>query len=126
LLYGYRKLYEGKLDEEKIQKEVNEVFTAADSDGSGAIDFSEWAVASSKKENVISDEKLQVAFRLFDQDGSGSISSEEIKRVLGVGKKFGDEKIWDQILKEVDRNGDGVITFDEFKYMMQKFLSHDL
>lgn len=38
--------------------------------------------------------------------------------MLGVGKKFGDEKIWDDIIKEVDRNGDGVITFDEFKYMM--------
>ena len=40
-----------------------------------------------------------------------------------MGKKFGNKKIWDDIVKEVDENGDGVISFDEFKVMMTKFLS---
>ncbi len=62
---------------------------------------------------------------MFDKDGSGSISADEIKTVLGVGKKFGDEKVWDEIIKEVDINRDGVICFDEFKYMMSKFLESD-
>jgi Ca2+-binding EF-hand superfamily protein len=42
--------------------------------------------------------------------------------VLGVGKKVGDEKIWDNIIKEVDVDGNGEISFDEFKMMMAKFL----
>ena len=123
LLIGYKKLHEGKLSDELIREEVDQIFAVADQDGSGEIDFSEWAVASAKRETLLSEDKLLVAFKLFDKDGSGSISSGEVKSVLGVGKKFGDEKIWDDIIKEVDVNGDGEISFDEFKYMMQKFLA---
>lgn len=52
------------------------------------------------------------------QDGSGSISANEIKIILGGGKKFGNDKIWDEIIKEVDVNGDGEISYEEFKLMM--------
>ena len=33
-----------------------------------------------------------------------------------------DEKIWDDMIKEVDEDGNGVIDFNEFCYMMKKFL----
>ena len=59
---------------------------------------------------------------MFDKDESGSISSEEVKEVLGVGKNI-DQKIWDEIILEVDGNGDGEISFEEFKAMMQKLLN---
>lgn len=62
---------------------------------------------------------------IFIQDGSGAISAKEIKEVLGVSKKFGNENIWDDIIKEVDINGDGEISYDEFKIMMQKFLKQN-
>jgi Ca2+-binding EF-hand superfamily protein len=42
--------------------------------------------------------------------------------VLGGGKKFGNENIWADIIKEVDTDGNGEISFDEFKMMMNKFL----
>ncbi len=44
---------------------------------------------------------------MFDTDNSGFISPEEVKAVLGVGRKFGSEKIWEDIINEVDVNGDG-------------------
>jgi Ca2+-binding EF-hand superfamily protein len=69
---------------------------------------------------------LKSAFDLFDKDKNGSISASEIKAVLGVGKKLGNEQIFDDIIKEVDLNGDGVITFDEFKIMMKKFLDEEI
>jgi len=46
--------------------------------------------------------------------------------VLGVGKKFGNEQIFDDIIKEVDINNDGVITFNEFELMMKKFLEVEI
>ena len=46
--------------------------------------------------------------------------------MLGVGKKCGSEKVFDDIIKEVDVNGDGVITYDEFKTMMRKFLDEEI
>lgn len=60
------------------------------------------------------------------QDGSGSISANEIKEVLGGGRKFGNESIWEDIIKEVDTDGNGEISFDEFKIMMQKFLQTEM
>ena len=46
--------------------------------------------------------------------------------MLGVGKKFGNEQIFDDIIKEVDINNDGVITFNEFEVMMKKFLEVEI
>ena len=69
---------------------------------------------------------MKGAFELFDKNKDGSISAVEIKAVLGVGKKFGNEQIFDDIIKEVDVNGDGVITYDEFKVMMRKFLDSEI
>lgn len=96
----------------------------ADSDGSGEIDYSEWIVATMDKKKLLSNEKLEAAFNLFDKDGSGSISAVEVKDVLGVGKNI-DEKVWNDIIMEVDANGDGEISFIEFKTMMQKLLTED-
>jgi calcium-dependent protein kinase len=103
------------------EEEVDRIMKLADSDGSGEIDYSEWVVATMDKRKLLTDEKLQVAFNLFDRDGGGSISSSEIKEVLGVGKNI-DEIVWNEIISEVDANGDGEISFPEFRTMMQKIL----
>lgn len=63
---------------------------------------------------------------MFDKDGSGSISAKEIKEILGQGKKFGNENIWNDIIKEVDTDGNGEISFEEFKAMMSKLLKSDI
>lgn len=116
LVEGYREIL-GDLAEE----EVDRIMKIADADGSGEIDYSEWVVATMDKRKLLTNEKLEAAFNLFDRDGGGSISAHEIKEVLGVGKQI-DEKVWNDIIKEVDSNGDGEISFLEFKIMMQKLL----
>jgi calcium-dependent protein kinase len=52
------------------EQEVDKIMHAADTDGSGSIDFAEWKAATSK----ITEQKLKSAFEFFDKDGSGSIS----------------------------------------------------
>ena len=106
---------------EMAEAEVDRIMAVADADGSGEIDYSEWVVATINKQKLLSNEKLEAAFNLFDKDGGGSISADEIKEVLGIGKKF-DEKVWDEIIKEVDVNGDGEISFKEFKTMMERLM----
>jgi Ca2+-binding EF-hand superfamily protein len=56
---------------------------------------------------------------MFDKDGSGSISSSEIKEILGFGKTLSEEAVND-IIKQVDANGDGEISFEEFSDMMKR------
>jgi calcium-dependent protein kinase len=119
LIEGYRQTL-GDLAEEEVDK----IMRVADADGSGEIDYSEFVVATMDKRKLLSNEKLEAAFNLFDKDNSGSISAVEIKEVLGVGKNI-DEKIWNDIITEVDGNGDGEISFTEFKTMMQRLLIDD-
>lgn len=117
LLIGYRQLM-GDLAE----AEVDRIMLLADTDKSGAIDYSEWVVATINKNQLLSDEKMKQAFDLFDKDGGGTISAHEIKDVLGIGK-HSTKKIWDEIVGEVDIDGDGEISYEEFKAMMEKLLS---
>lgn len=82
----------------------------------------EWVVATINKDKLLSTEKLKQAFQLFDKDGSGSISSEEVKEILCSGQKI-DDKVWEEVIKEVDGDGNGEIDFEEFATMMQKLLT---
>ena len=70
----------------------------------------------------MSQDKLEAAFRAFDKDGSNSISTDEIRNVLGVGETVS-EAVWDEIIAEVDSNGDGNVDFDEFRTMMLRLMS---
>ena len=54
---------------------------------------------------------------MFDKDGGGSISVEEIKQVLSFGQNLG-ESVIETIIKQVDANGDGEISYEEFAQMM--------
>ena len=99
------------------EDEVDRILKLAEADGNGELEYSEWIVATIDKTKLLTEDKLRVAFKLFDKDGSGTISSDEIRQVLGVGKNI-DENVWKEIIKEVDPNGDGVISFPEFKQMM--------
>ena len=76
------------------------------------------------------EEKLFMAFKMFDIDGSGKISADELKQILGSRKIYfqkddakkkklvlADEKYknlpltyWEAMIKEVDKNGDGEVT----------------
>ena len=73
---------------------------------------------------LLQDYKLRQAFRFYDKDDSGSISISEIKDVLGVGKSI-DDHVWDQVVREVDTDGNGEVDFGEFKEMMVRLLKDD-
>jgi calcium-dependent protein kinase len=100
-------------------EEVVTMFNAVDTDRSGFIDYSEFVVAAMQQRQLTSQDKLQAAFRMFDKDGSGIISADEIREVLQFGGSttMSTEAI-DAIIKQVDANGDGEISFEEFVQMM--------
>ena len=58
---------------------------------------------------------------MISQDGSGFITPEEVKCILGFGKMIS-ETAWSEVVRQVDVNGDGKISYDEFKKMMLKFM----
>jgi len=57
---------------------------------------------------------------MFDKDNSGIISADEIKEVLQFGNSSSlSTEAVDRIIKQVDENGDGEISFEEFVAMMK-------
>lgn len=112
---GYEKHYGITMTDDEIER----MFRSVDSDNSGFIDYSEFVVAAMNEKQLTSNDKLQAAFKMFDKDGSGVISADEIKDVLGFGGNL-DSKAIDAIIRQVDENGDGEISFEEFVAMMKK------
>ncbi len=114
--------YKSILGEVEATKEVDRIMKEADLDKSGFIDYNEFLIACTNRQKLLNKEKLEATFKMFDKDGNGSISAKEIKDTLGSGLG-GDAKLLEQIINEVDDNGDKEISFKEFKEMMLKFLS---
>ena len=81
----------------------------ADSDENGFIDFSEFLtlMARRMKRHEQNAEIIQ-AFSAFDKDGDGKISPSELKTVLtGLGEPVPDGEV-EEIIRQVDKDGDGV------------------
>jgi len=101
-------------------EEVEQMFNAVDTDKSGFIDYSEFVVSAMNERQLTTNDKLQAAFKMFDKDGSGIISADEIKEVLQFGNTNSlSTSAVDAIIKQVDENGDGEISFEEFTTMMK-------
>lgn len=67
---GYEKHFGTNVDDDEIRRMFKEI----DADDSGAIDYSEFLMATMTETQLLSKEKLQAAFKMFDKDGSGTIS----------------------------------------------------
>jgi calcium-dependent protein kinase len=97
---------------------VDDILNAVDADQSGTIDYTEFIKACSNKERLLSMKNLEYAFRTFDSDGNGTITSYEIKELLGDTDS--DDLLWQEVIAELDQNGDGTIDLKEFVALMQR------
>ncbi|CAD8105530.1 unnamed protein product [Paramecium sonneborni] len=115
LIQCYMNLYQ---DEIKCNQIVNKIFKYSDADFSGTIEYTEFIVAYSEIQNLMAKEKLEKAFKLFDKDGNGTISKAELQEIFGgLALK---ENQWDNVFSELDANGDGMVTFQEFTQLLMK------
>ncbi|EGR31844.1 protein kinase domain protein [Ichthyophthirius multifiliis] len=113
--------YRNFMPEEQAIQEMNKIMYQVDIDKSGAIDYTEFILATMDRKKAITKEKLQESFNLFDKDGNGSITAEELRQVLGGQMNCKDNKLWIDIIGETDVNGDGEISLEEFTEMMLKY-----
>ena len=68
-------------------------------------------------------QSLKQVFSWIDQDDNGSVEPEEIASVLKkFGFKLSKEEIED-IMADLDKNGDGVMDFEEFATLMDRRMS---
>lgn len=93
--------------------EVEAMFKRIDTDGSGYIDYSEFVVAATNEKQNNCAKRFRAVFDSFDKDGGGTISINEIKRMF-AGNGLLSDKLAAEILAEVDSDGDGEVSWDEF------------
>jgi calcium-dependent protein kinase len=116
-LYGYK-------NKEEVDEMADIIFQRLDGDNNGYIEYEEFVRAAVSKEYFVDEKILRFAFRYFDKDDSGEITFDEIESVFkeSVTDKTNVHKALEQIIKEVDTNGDGIISFNEFADIMKKML----
>merc|ERR1719285_369333 len=88
-----------------------------DDNNSGFIEFEEFATIWQRKLLSTNESYIHKVFSILDTDNNGQIDPEELAEVLDLTNE-GDEVKIQEIIKEVDRNDDGKINFDEFRSAM--------
>mmetsp|Transcript_38741 Transcript_38741/g.72671 ORF Transcript_38741/g.72671 Transcript_38741/m.72671 type:complete len:536 (-) Transcript_38741:173-1780(-) len=108
-----------------LPQDFQKLMDDVDADGSGRIDYTEFLAAMLDKRLYLQEGLLREAFNVFDLNNDGQIAPDELKRVLYDGRvqeAVSSRKV-EEILLEVDNNGDGTIDFEEFMNMMHQNLS---
>ena len=103
---------------------IASIFNKLDMDNDGYIEYEEFVRAAIDKEIFITDNILYFAFKYFDKDGSGEITFDEIEKIFkkSIPDKSKVKDSLNKIIKEVDVNGDGKISFVEFCKVMKRML----
>ncbi|KAF0981605.1 hypothetical protein FDP41_012262 [Naegleria fowleri] len=108
------------------------VFNAFDRDRDSKISFDEFVYAMSVMTRGTADEKLEFAFKLYDLNHDGYILKSEMTRIVSaLYQMLGDlvtlqgdfdtpVKLVDKIFMEMDTNGDGKLTLEEYKIGARK------
>ena len=59
-------------------EDIDEMFENIDSAGSGAIEYSEFIIASTDMSQFMTEERLQAAFQLLDSENKGYLNTKDI------------------------------------------------
>jgi len=122
---------EGTIDKKVFKRMVSEsipggngntvgshVWRIYDTNMDGRIDFSEFMVALQIMNNGTLEENLEQIFRVFDINNDGRIEKREMRRIVkDLGKMVGikdRDEASREAFKEMDEDGDGEVTKEEF------------
>jgi len=105
--------------------QAEKVFQMYDYDRAGQIDVKEFLISLANFSGAGKDDKLKFAFMIFDEDGNGVITKGELTKILKSNHLATNEaevaRKSETIMAQADKDGDGVITFDEFVIVSKKF-----
>ena len=115
---------QNKIKSDTLKKDVDIIFHNIDMDNNGYIEYEEFVRGAVSKEHFMNTKVIEFAFRYFDKDGTGQITYKMIEEVFkdSIQDKSKVHESLKKIIAEVDTNGDGIISFNEFADIMKKML----
>lgn len=109
-----------KLGHQIPDTDLQILMEAGDVDMDGYLDYGEFVAISVHLRSLGKDEgHLRRAFEFFDRNQSGYIEVEELQDAFGDEVDTNSEEVINGILKEVDTDKDGRISYEEFASMMK-------
>lgn len=108
-----------KVGSQLAEPEIKMLMEVADVDGNGVLDYGEFVAVTIHLQRMENDEHFRRAFMFFDKDGSGYIELSELREALADELGETDSKVLNEIMREVDTDKDGCISYDEFVAMMK-------
>jgi len=105
--------------ENPSEAEVQDLMNEVDEAATGHFKFPNFLGMMARKfDDVIAEDEIREAFKVFDSDGNGFINRQELRYVmLNLGENMGEEEI-ECLIDEIDIDGDGQINYEEFYAMM--------
>ena len=92
-------------------------------DGDGAIDFQDFITVCLNRKVLVDKKHMRTAFQIIDADKNGKLTYSDFEKLFNSYDQYGgakmDQELWQQLLKEADRNGDGMVSFEEFSLTMK-------
>ncbi|KAI9174394.1 hypothetical protein LWI28_016665 [Acer negundo] len=118
---SYEELKAGlrKVGSQLAEPEIKMLMEVADVDGNGVLDYGEFVAVTIHLQKMENDEHFRRAFMFFDKDGSGYIELDELREALADESGETDVDVLNDIMREVDTDKDGNISYDEFVAMMK-------
>lgn len=103
------------------KSEIRQIMQDLDKDVTEKIDFNQFlSIMAPRMSQKDTREQIMRIFRLFNEDQTGKISFRNLKRVsTELGETLSDEELH-AMIEEADRDGDGLLSFDEFYRVMKK------
>ncbi|PKA47359.1 Putative calcium-binding protein CML19 [Apostasia shenzhenica] len=107
-----RKCVRAAVGEELTAEEAETAVEVADWDGDGLLGVEDLARFAEKGRN------LREAFRVYEMEGEGRITPRSLRAALGRMGERRTEEDCEAMIRRFDIDGDGFLSFDEFKVML--------
>ncbi len=111
------------LGNDELRDNMVEIFENLDSNNNNYLGYEEFVRGAIDKNNLLSEQILEYAFKYFDKDNTGFITIKEIGNIFsGHIKKRDINEGLKAIIQEVGKDENGKITYDEFKKIMKNIV----
>ena len=124
LINAYLRYY--NLNEQQAINKAEYIFKYIDTDKNGMIENEEFIRACIDPNLFTSYNHIKVAFDYFDKNKKGAISLEDLEsKFFQHSKPNPDDKVKLQnMFNQIDSNGDRLISFEDFSYMIKGVISN--